>query len=222
MQPFLKYAGGKWRSALQYPPPKHKRIVEPFAGSAGYSTRYPDREVILIDSDERVVAAWRFLLRIKREHFLRLPILEPGEKVSDQDLAHDAQAFLSFRMNVGAGPRDSCTRWQCWNEKVRAVLANQLEGIRHWKVLHGDWQHADLFVNDQTTTFVDPPYQHKQFYRDKVADYGALARFCQSAPGQVIVCEGPGADWLPFEHLTTVKAHQNAAASTVQELIYAR
>jgi hypothetical protein len=48
LRPFFGYYGGKWRDAVKhYPPPEHTRIVEPFAASAGYSLRYPDRKVIL-------------------------------------------------------------------------------------------------------------------------------------------------------------------------------
>ena len=32
-------------------------------------------------------------------------------------------------------------------------------------------------------------------------DYSALADWCHSRKGQVIVCENEGADWLPFERL---------------------
>ena len=37
--PFWAYYGGKWRSAPRYPAPVHGRIIEPFAGAAGYAMR---------------------------------------------------------------------------------------------------------------------------------------------------------------------------------------
>ena len=40
LRPFFCYYGGKWRAAPKYPPPEHDTIVEPFAGAAGYATRY--------------------------------------------------------------------------------------------------------------------------------------------------------------------------------------
>lgn len=49
VKPFFSYFGGKWTLAPRYPKPEHGTIVEPFAGSAGYAIRYPDREVILVE-----------------------------------------------------------------------------------------------------------------------------------------------------------------------------
>lgn len=50
MRPFFGYYGGKWRDAVKnYPAPEHAVIVEPFAGSAGYALRYPDRKVVLCE-----------------------------------------------------------------------------------------------------------------------------------------------------------------------------
>src|SRR5688500_5758691 len=40
MRPFLSFYGAKWRSAPWYGPPTHDVVVEPFAGSAGYSAYY--------------------------------------------------------------------------------------------------------------------------------------------------------------------------------------
>lgn len=220
MQPFLKYSGGKWRSALRYPAPIYDRIVEPFAGSAGYSTRYPDRKVVLIDSDERVCIAWAYLLRVSESEFLRLPILQPGQSVWECDAPADAQHFLAFRVNVAAGPRTSATRWMLWNESVRRTLASQLDRIRHWTIVNANYEAAEDFPS--ATYFIDPPYQHKQIYRDKITDFAALAAWVKSLDGQVIVCEGPGADWLPFETLTRVKTHPNAKAATSEELVYVR
>ena len=50
IRPFFTFYGGKYRAAPRYPKPKHSRIIEPFAGSAGYSMRYPDLNVTLVDA----------------------------------------------------------------------------------------------------------------------------------------------------------------------------
>ena len=65
LRPFWCYFGGKWRAAPHYPAPIHSTIVEPFAGAAGYSTRYPDRQVVLIDKDPVIVGLWRYLTRAR-------------------------------------------------------------------------------------------------------------------------------------------------------------
>ena len=52
LRPFFGYYGGKWRDALKhYPEPDHETIVEPFAGSAGFSLRYAHRKIILCEID---------------------------------------------------------------------------------------------------------------------------------------------------------------------------
>jgi hypothetical protein len=37
-------------------------IIEPFAGSAGYATGYPDREVVLVERAPHIAALWRWLI----------------------------------------------------------------------------------------------------------------------------------------------------------------
>lgn len=66
-----------------------------------------------------------------------------------------------------------------------------------------------LTAPDVTATwFIDPPYKGEagRLYRHHSIDYAALAGWCRSRRGQVIVCERQGASWLPFLPLTTVKA----------------
>jgi 16S rRNA G966 N2-methylase RsmD len=70
----------------------------------------------------------------------------------------------------------------------------------------GDY--ADCNISGSGTWFIDPPYQragrHYRFGPDQI-DYKELAAWCLSRPGQVIVCENHGADWLPFQSLSEVK-----------------
>ena len=47
LRPFFNFYGGKWRAAPHYPAPRYARVVEPFAGAAGYSTRHHDRDIVL-------------------------------------------------------------------------------------------------------------------------------------------------------------------------------
>src|SRR3990167_8941757 len=51
LRPFWTYYGGKWKVGPRYPVPLHDTIIEPFAGAAGYSLRYFDRKIILIEKD---------------------------------------------------------------------------------------------------------------------------------------------------------------------------
>ena len=52
IRPFWKFYGGKWRAAPRYPRPLYSTIVEPFAGAAGYSTRYYQRDIILVEKEQ--------------------------------------------------------------------------------------------------------------------------------------------------------------------------
>lgn len=62
LRPFFSFYGSKWAAAKRYPAPVGRTLVEPFAGSAGYSLRYPDRAVTLVESDPVVAGIWRYLL----------------------------------------------------------------------------------------------------------------------------------------------------------------
>lgn len=216
LRPFFGYYGGKWRDALKlYPPPEHETIVEPFAGSAGYSLRYAHRNVILCEIDPVLSAVWLYLTRVKPQEILAIPDLDPDETVDDLHVCQEARWLVGFWLNRGvASPRKSPSKWMrdgirpgsFWGERVRQTIASQVEAIGHWKVLNRSY--VDCPTPRRATWFVDPPYEeagrHYRFGSDRI-DYPALAAWCYSRPGQVIVCENEGASWLPFRRLADVK-----------------
>jgi len=63
--PFWHYFGGKWRAAPHYPAPRHRRIIEPFAGSAGYSMRHHEHDVVLVEKNPIIAEMWRYLIAVK-------------------------------------------------------------------------------------------------------------------------------------------------------------
>ena len=67
MRPFFSFFGSKWRVANYYPAPKHTIIIEPFAGSAGYSLRYPNHQVRLYDADPIICGVWDYLIHVSPE-----------------------------------------------------------------------------------------------------------------------------------------------------------
>lgn len=209
MRPFFTYYGGKWRSAPRYPAPRHRTIVEPFAGSAGYAVRYNAPRVLLVDKDPAVVGTWRYLVGASAEEIMRLPDLEPGETVHDLAVPAEARNLIGWWLNPGSkAPCNVPSAWMrsginpgsFWGEKVRARIAAQVGSIRHWEVREGSYEELDTDL--LATWFVDPPYQVSggRHYKFCSVDYRRLGDWCRSLIGQVIVCEGPGADWLPFEH----------------------
>lgn len=101
-----------------------------------------------------------------------------------------------------------------WGPGIRERLARQVCNIRHWSVVCGSY--ADLDVSRDATWFVDPPYVDAgRHYRhgSSGVDYGHLADWCRSLPGQVMVCENRGASWLPFEDFATIAGTNGSGRS---------
>jgi hypothetical protein len=225
LRPFFTFYGGKWRAAPFYPPPRHDQIVEPFAGSAGYSMRYAGRRVTLVERDPLVAATWRFLLRASAADVLALPDVHPGQSVDDLDVCAEARILIGWWLNSGsAQPKKRPGAWMRrqveagghgwttgggplpWGQRVRERIARQLAAIRHWILIEGEYESAPPV---RATWFVDPPYQlagkHYRFGSDQI-NYGRLGGWCRSRQGQVMVCESVGAGWLPFRPWRDIKA----------------
>ena len=216
LRPFFGYYGGKWRDAVKhYPAPRYSTIVEPFAGSAGYSLRYPDRKVILCEIDLILVEVWRYLIRVRPHEIRSIPDIPPDGSIDELKVPQEARWLVGFWLNrATASPRKTPSKWMrdgirpgsFWGSRVRETIASQVDAIRHWQVHHCSYK--DGLRNREATWFVDPPYQlagkHYRFGSERL-DYGALAKWCTTRKGQVIVCENSGANWLPFAELAEVK-----------------
>lgn len=215
---FFTYLGGKYRAVPHYPEPRYDTIIEPFAGSAGYAVRYPDREVVLIEKDDKIAAVWRYLLNTSADDIAALPLIGEGWATTD-DLTHlpDGARYLIglWLSKATTSPRKTPSRWALtrpdasyWGPRVRERIAQQVSRIEHWTIIHGDYTEAPDVV---ATWFIDPPYVvggHQYPHGSSGIDYAALAKWCQSRPGQAIVCEGEGATWLPFERLAEIKGQR--------------
>lgn len=228
LRPFFGYYGGKWRDTIKhYPPPEFDTIVEPFAGSAGYALRYASKKVFLCEIDPVLSQVWKYLLKVKPKEILAIPDLDPEETVDDLDVCQEARWLVGLWLNRGiASPRKSPSKWMregirpgsFWGERVRQTIAAQVESIRHWTVLNCSYEDCPVQPAG-ATWFIDPPYQaagkHYRFGSEQI-DFKALATWCRSRPGQVIVCENEGATWLPFEQLADVKTtHGNHLSKEV-------
>lgn len=178
--------GSKYRITPKYPYPLCNTIIEPFAGSAGYSLNYSDRKVILVERDPDIVTIWQYLLNVTENEIFSLPNIEVDQsKWMCEWLATD---YLI----------DPC---QYWGPAIKERIASQLKYIRHWKIIDGDYTKAPSV---KATWFIDPPYQCMgKYYRhgSNQLDYNQLSKWCHNRLGQIIVCETVGSDWLPFEHL---------------------
>jgi hypothetical protein len=215
-RPFFGFYGGKWRDAIKnYPAPEHATLVEPFAGSAGYSLRYPGLRVVLCELDPIIASVWQFLVQASEQEIMRIPDVPLDGSVDDLPVCQEARWLVGFWLNRAASsPRRSPSSWMreqirpgsFWGERVRRTIAAQLGLIRHWRVMNCSYEECP--VTSRATWFVDPPYQlagsHYRFGSSGI-DYAQLADWCRSRPGQVIVCENAGADWLPFQEVADVK-----------------
>jgi hypothetical protein len=208
LRPFFSFFGSKWRLAPRYPPPEYGRIIEPFAGSAGYSLLYPDRRVTLVDKDPIVAAVWRYLLRVSATEIDKLPRLEKGEYLPE-NLPQEARWLIGFWIRQSAvrpgdtrtGFSDKFASGPC--EAYIRRVSSQLEYIRHWRIHEMDYLDCPDIAG---TWFVDPPYVRTahEYVRTKGLNYLELARWCRSRTGQIIVCENANAGWLDFCPLVAV------------------
>jgi hypothetical protein len=210
LKPFFCYYGGKWRMAGKYPAPLHRRVVEPFAGAAGYSVRHHERDVVLYDVDPRVFGVWDYLIRASPADVLALPV--GVQHVDEVNACQEAKWLVGWWFNKGnPNPCNHPGKWMrdgwrpnsFWGEAIRARIARQVGLIKHWKVHNLPYTAAPL---DEATWHVDPPYHASGYvYKHSRVDYEALGEWCRSLPGQVMVCEQAGATWLPFSPFLDAK-----------------
>lgn len=216
MRQFFKHFGSKARLAALLPPPAHRTIIEPFAGSAAYSVQHatPRHDVLLFDTDDRVCLVWDYLIHATQAEILSLPVdhFLRGGDLRDLTLGEPQRLLIQRWLSIsgthayrlapclladragGAGTT--------WSEPVRFRIARQVEQIRHWKIHHAPYSAAP---DIEAHWHIDPPYEANAHgfveYRCEPLDYAALAEWCRARRGDVTVHEQHGATWLPFETL---------------------
>ena len=208
LRPFFTYYGGKYRTAPEYPKPEYETIIEPFAGSAGYSLRHHHLNIILVEKSDILVALWKYLIHVSACEILQLPDVHPYQTLDDLTLIPEAKILIGFWLNKGnSSPCKQPSKWMrdgthsnsFWGTTIRQRIASQVDKIRHWKIINGDYSDAP---DIECTWFVDPPYiiAGKHYKHSlKEINYEYLAAWAVARKGQVIVCENNDALWLPFE-----------------------
>lgn len=227
----IPFYGAKHSISGRYPAPKYSTIIEPFAGSAGYSSRYSDRNVILCDIDPTIIGIWDWLTNTTKQDILDLPLIDIGQHVDTLDTHAAAKDLIGFWCNPGtAAPCNLLSsfaimgmtdpqhagRILCagWHGPQRARVANSVAHIQHWQVILGNYYELP---NIQATWFIDPPYNNPagRYYKYNSINYDQLAQWCLSRKGQVIVCENDGATWLPFEPFASINGQKGASAESI-------
>ncbi len=211
------YYGRKKQIAKYYPKPNCDTIVEPFAGAAAYSHYGSNwtRQVILVEKDEKVAEIWRWLIEeATAESILRMPDLKVGEKSSEFLHIIHAATKMAFKFRTIKVTPVLERNWEISKRKMAASVHK----IKHWQIVCGDYTEAP---DVEATWFVDPPYRGDSGmgYRHSSAhiDYESLATWALARRGEVIFCEGDGADYLPFVPLLDLKG---VAGKTSREMIY--
>lgn len=201
----FSYYGSKSKIVNLYPPPKYSKIIEPFAGTARYSLKYFDRDILLVDKYDVIVKIWKWLQVCSKDDILKLPRLKEAERLSDYKFDCEEQRLLmGFLVSKAqTTPADKATRRATTyrpnniNFQLK-FIANNLFKIKHWEIRLGDYAEIE---NQEAVWFIDPPYQvggGAYVKNNKGWDYSKLALWCLERKGQVIVCENTNADWLPF------------------------
>ena len=164
LKPFFSYYGGKYRTAQYYPKPEYDSIVEPFAGSAGYSVRNYEHNVILYDTNPIIAGLWDYLIKVKTNEIMKLP----DEIVHIDELTNipqESKWLIGFWLNKGCtGPGKTPSKWMrediakgYWGPEIKKRIAFQVNYIRHWKVYCASYENVKNFPS---SWFVDPPYNN--------------------------------------------------------------
>lgn len=211
------FYGRKKKFIHTYQAPVHDVIIEPFAGSASYALHNGNwrRKVVLVERDPQLAALWRWMIHTATA----ADIWDFPDPVIGESTPHLLHILHS----------SSKRWWQYQKMRVTPQLLNSWSAskpymagcvtkVKHWEVIEGDYAVAP---DVPATWFIDPPYQGDAGtgyrYGSSRIDYTALGTWCQSRTGQVIVCEGKGAKWLPFAPHTTL---HGAAGKISYEVCY--
>lgn len=226
LKPFFSYYGSKYTVAARLGPPKHDIVVEPFAGSACYSTRWGARQVRLYDVSPDICDLWDFLIRSSEADIASIPdAFEDFEQVAA--LPRGAQLLCRFWIAKGrAEPSNVLSPWyfqwrntsdcRVWSSAVKARVIRQKPMIAEWTIDQMSWDQIPVV---EAHWHVDPPYNNVPGSRYPFSDvnFEALGAWCRDLPGAVDVCENTGADWLPFEHLCGVVSTRGRKSGAVSK-----
>jgi len=213
VKPFFSYYGAKYIGAKYYGKPRRDLVIEPFAGSACYATRWNARNVRLYDVSPDICDLWDFLINASVNDIEKIP----DSFVTDEEflsLERGPRLLCSFWIAKGrAQPSQKLSPWyfrynqshdcRVWGPQVKARIINQKPLIANWTVDQLSWEKVPV---EEAHWHIDPPYSGapgRKYPHDSV-DFPALAEWCRSLPGSVDVCENVGADWLPFDPLFEV------------------
>lgn len=230
MRPFFSYYGAKWTGAKHYGPPRRGLVIEPFAGSACYSTRWGAANVRLYDVSPDICDLWDFLIHCSERDIASIPDQLDNDEALHR-LDRGPRLLLGFWIAKGrAEPSNVLSPWyftyrnatdcRVWGAAVKRRIITQKPLIAGWSIDCLSWEKIPV---TEAHWHIDPPYScaaGRRYPHDAV-DFDALGRWARCLPGAVDVCENTGADWLPFSPLyevVTSRGRRNGARS--QEAVW--
>lgn len=212
----FSYYGSKSKIVDYYPPPKYGKIIEPFAGSARYSLKYFDRDVMLFDKYEIVVNVWKWLQQCSKQDILGLPKMKSGDNVHDFDISEVEKQFIGFLICRGMeSPRENVSSFVGDITDALKNISEQVERIKHWEIKLGCYKDIE---NIEATWFIDPPYQfggEHYVESSKNLNFIELGEWCKSRNGQIIVCENTKATWMPFKPMKDMTGSQHKTVEAI-------
>lgn len=232
LRPFFSYYGAKWTGARHYGPPRRDLVIEPFAGSASYSTRWGCRNVRLYDISPDICDLWSWLIGCSAEDVAHIPdaFEDMGEVMA---LPRGAQLLVRFWVSKGrAEATKTLSPWyfqwrgasdcRVWGAAVKRRIIAQKPLLDSWSIECKPWWKIEV---EDAHWHIDPPYNNLAGSRYPHSDinYSALADWCEGLPGTVDVCENVGADWLDFRPLYSVVTSRGRRSGAVsQEAVWRR
>lgn len=211
----FSYYGSKSKIVGCYPKPKYDKIIEPFAGSARYSLKWFEKDILLVDKYETIVRVWKWLQQASERDIISLPKPKIGDDLRNyQQLSEIEKMFMGFLVQAAQGkPANTVTKMSAFyanRSDIRHQIAKQLWKIKHWEIRVGDYRGLE---NETATWFIDPPYeyggQHQYKFNNKKINYTELGDWCKEREGQAIVCENSKAGWLPFRQMAALQGANN-------------
>lgn len=232
MRPFFSYYGAKYTIAKYAGAPRRDFVIEPFAGSAAYATRYAlNARASLYDVSPDVCDLWDWLINCSEADVRAVPdTFETFDEI--ERLPRGPNLLVRFWVSKGrAEPSGVLSPWyfkyrndrdcKVWGAPVKARIIKQKPYIASWTVDCLPYWQVRL---REAHWHVDPPYCNEagSRYPHSAINYDHLAAWCRNLPGTVDVFENEGASWLPFKPLVHVETTRGKRTGVVSREMLAR
>ena len=231
MRPFFSYYGAKYTVAKYAGPPRRNLVIEPFCGSAAYSTRYAPTHAALYDISPDICDLWDWLIHGSESDVRDIP--DQFESFEEVDrLARGPNLLVRFWVSKGrAEPSGKLSPWyfqyrnahdcRVWGPAVKTRIIAQKPNIKRWTIDNCSYRDVPL---REAHWHVDPPYNNAPGSRYPFSDldYEHLGAWCANLPGSVDVFENEGAVWAPFKTLCEINTTRGKRSGSISREVLAR